>query len=155
PLAEEIHDLPPGQGINALVARHAARVITLEVAEPTALDDLDTPADYRRWTGADPATAPLDGTGAGNDDGTTIREGRGVHVTVRFSAPAGRRAGRGEVVRDPPEPVTVAALKRALAAACPGLAPLVPQLMIAIDSDYVGDEERLIPPGADVAAIPP
>ena len=48
-LAAEIRGLPGDVGINALVARHAARVLTLDVADPAALDDLDTPDDYRRW----------------------------------------------------------------------------------------------------------
>jgi hypothetical protein len=28
-------------------------------------------------------------------------------------------------------------------------------MMFAIDADYAGDDERPIPPGAEVAAIPP
>jgi molybdopterin converting factor small subunit len=78
-----------------------------------------------------------------------------VHVTVRLFALARQRAGRAELVVDVPEPATVGALKRALAANVPELAPLVPQLMIAIDAEYAGDEARRIPAGAEVAAIPP
>jgi molybdopterin converting factor subunit 1 len=78
-----------------------------------------------------------------------------VRVTVRLFAVARQRAGCAEVAIDIPEPATVASLKRALAAACPALAPLVPRLMIAIDSDYAADDERPIPPGSEVAAIPP
>ena len=48
-VAAEIHGLPADVGINALVRRHAARVVTLDVADPAVLDDLDTPEDYRRW----------------------------------------------------------------------------------------------------------
>jgi molybdopterin converting factor small subunit len=68
---------------------------------------------------------------------------------------ARQRAGRAEVALEVAEPVTVAALKDALAATYPELAPLVPQFMIAIDAEYADDEERLIRPGAEVAAIPP
>jgi molybdopterin converting factor small subunit len=32
---------------------------------------------------------------------------------------------------------------------------LLPQMLIAINADYAGDDESLIPPGAEVAAIPP
>ena len=78
-----------------------------------------------------------------------------MRVTVRLFALAKQRAGCPEIVLDVPEPATVAALKRAIAAASPALAPLVPQLMIAIDADYANDDQRLIPPGAEVAAIPP
>jgi molybdopterin converting factor small subunit len=77
-----------------------------------------------------------------------------VRVTVRLFALARQRAGRPEVVVDVAEPATVAALKEALAA-LPELAPLVPLMMIAIDADYAGDDRRPIPPGAEVAAIPP
>jgi molybdopterin converting factor small subunit len=78
-----------------------------------------------------------------------------VRVSVRLFALARQRAGRAEVVLDVPDPATVAALKSAMAAAYPELAPLIPQLMIAIDAEYAGDDASPIPPGAEVAAIPP
>jgi molybdenum cofactor cytidylyltransferase len=55
PLTREIFALPHDRGVNALVARYAQRVIELEVADARALADLDTPDDYRRWSGAGPA----------------------------------------------------------------------------------------------------
>jgi molybdenum cofactor cytidylyltransferase len=160
-LAAEIRRLPDGVGINSLVARHTARVITIDVADPAALDDVDTPADFRRWSGADrdrdcaPGVGILDGIGPEHDDEGSNRENQSMRVTVRLFAVARQRAGRAELVVDVPEPVTVAALKRALAETVPELAPLVPQLMIAIDADYAIDDARRIPPGAEVAAIPP
>jgi molybdopterin converting factor small subunit len=78
-----------------------------------------------------------------------------VRLTVRLFALARQRAGRAEVAVDVAEPATVAALKQALAAAYPDLAPLVPQWMIAIDAEYAHDDQQRIPPGAEVAAIPP
>ena len=158
-LAAEIRGLPGDVGINALVARHAARVLTLDVADPAALADLDTPDDYRRWTGR----GGMDATRSSHDDESSDPAGerqgppeeRRVRVTVRLFALARQRAGRAEVVLDVSAPATVAAVKRALAATFPELAPLVPQLMIAIDSEYASDDQRLIPPGAEVAAIPP
>jgi molybdopterin converting factor subunit 1 len=149
-LADEIRGLPADVGINYLVARHPPRVVCLEVDDPVALDDLDTPEDYRRWS-----AAALDEAGPGNDHEDGNREGPTVRVTVRLFALARQQTGRDAVALDVPEPATVAALKRALAAAFPELARLVPQLMIAINADYISDEERLIPPGAEVAAIPP
>lgn len=47
----ESHALPPGVGLNALVALHAADVLELPVAEAGALADLDTPEDYERLHG--------------------------------------------------------------------------------------------------------
>src|SRR5690242_8184309 len=82
-------------------------------------------------------------------------EDRRVQVSVRLFALARQRAGRAEVVLEIPEPVTVGALKVALAHSHPELAPLVAQLMIAIDAEYAGDDATPIPPGAEVAAIPP
>jgi molybdenum cofactor cytidylyltransferase len=164
-LAAEIRGLPGDVGINALVARHAARVVTLDVADPTALADLDTPDDYRRWTTPlrDPGREGMDAAQSSHDDESSVPAGtrpgqseeQRVRVTVRLFALARQRAGQTDVALDVPAPATVAAVKRALVATFPDLAPLVPQLMIAIDSDYAGDDQRLIPPGAEVAAIPP
>jgi molybdopterin converting factor small subunit len=83
------------------------------------------------------------------------REERRVRVNVRLFALARQRAGRAEVALDVADPVTVAAVKAALAAAYPELAPLVPQMLIAVNGEYAGDEWSPIPPGAEVAAIPP
>jgi molybdopterin converting factor small subunit len=96
----------------------------------------------------------VDSTGRNRHDEGNPEEDRRVRVTVRLFALARQRAGQPELVVDIAEPATVAALKEALAA-LPALAPLVPQLMIAIDADYAGDDQRPIPPGAEVAAIPP
>jgi molybdopterin converting factor small subunit len=75
-------------------------------------------------------------------------------VSVRLFAIARQRAGRAEIAVDLVEPATVADLRRALAVECPELAPLLPNLMIAVNAEYA-DEGHAIPPGADLAAIPP
>lgn len=75
-------------------------------------------------------------------------------VHVRLFALARQIAGRPEVTLELAEPATVGALKRALADAYPALAPLLPNLMIAVAAEYAGDATA-IPPGAEVAAIPP
>jgi molybdopterin converting factor subunit 1 len=77
-----------------------------------------------------------------------------VRVEVRLFAVARQRAGQPAVALEVPETVTVADLKRALAEACPTLAPLVPSLLIAVNSEYAAADTP-IPPGAEVAAIPP
>lgn len=77
-----------------------------------------------------------------------------MQVTVRLFALARQKLGRLEVVIDVPEPATVGSLKQALAAAYPDLAPLIPSLMIAVSAEYA-DDATPIPPGAEVAAIPP
>jgi molybdopterin converting factor subunit 1 len=148
PMADEIRGLPDDVGINYLVARNAAQVVLVELDDPGTFNDLDTPEDYRRWEALDDGRSENDHEGGGREKPT-------VRVTVRLFAMARQQAGRAAVALDVPEPATVAALKGALATAVPELARLVPQLMIAINADYVRDEERLIPPGAEVAAIPP
>jgi molybdenum cofactor cytidylyltransferase len=49
-LAALVRQLPPGVGINALVAAHADRTATMEWEDAGAVADLDTPEDYRRWS---------------------------------------------------------------------------------------------------------
>ena len=48
----------------------------------------------------------------------------------------------------------VSELRRALAAAYPGLSPLLARSRIAVDDRYVTDE-AVVPAAADVACIPP
>jgi molybdenum cofactor cytidylyltransferase len=49
-VAAEIRTLPAGLGVNALVARQAARIVEVVVADPNAVADLDTPEDLRQWS---------------------------------------------------------------------------------------------------------
>lgn len=50
-LAVEVRRLPVGFGVNALIAAHADRVVSLDLGDPNALADMDTPDDYARWSG--------------------------------------------------------------------------------------------------------
>jgi len=77
-----------------------------------------------------------------------------MKVHVRLFALAKQRAGRSEVVVELPEPATVADLKRSLVEALPDLAPLASSLLIAVDSEYAGDDQ-VVGPGSEVAVIPP
>jgi len=131
-LARTIADLPPDVGVNALVARHAAEVVEIEVADESVVTDLDTPEDLRRIEG----------------------QGGVQERSVRLFAIARERAGRGEVLVQLPARATVADLRSALAEQVPGLASIAPQVMIAVDSEYAGDDIEL-PPGASLAVIPP
>jgi molybdenum cofactor cytidylyltransferase len=49
PLALAIKTLPPDAGVNALVRACEELVVEIDVDDPAALGDLDTPDDYRRW----------------------------------------------------------------------------------------------------------
>lgn len=77
-----------------------------------------------------------------------------LRVTVRLFALARQRLGAPELSVDVPDPATVGALKRAIADRHPELAPLLPNLMFAVSAEYAEDTTP-IPPGAEVAAIPP
>jgi molybdopterin converting factor subunit 1 len=77
-----------------------------------------------------------------------------VRIAVRLFALARQRAGRAEVDVELAEGATVGDLKRVLAAEVPDLAPLLPSVLIAVQAEYARDDQP-IPPGADVAVIPP
>ena len=77
-----------------------------------------------------------------------------MQATVLLFALAKDRAGRASIAVELPEASTVADLKAALARSCPALAHLLPTIRIAINSEYA-PEDRSIPPGAELAAIPP
>lgn len=49
-LAREIGRLPPNVGVNTLLKAYADRVETFAVEDPGAVEDMDTPADYQRWS---------------------------------------------------------------------------------------------------------
>jgi molybdenum cofactor cytidylyltransferase len=49
-LASEIPRLPTGVGVNALLAARPDEIVVVEVDDPAILDDIDTPADYERWS---------------------------------------------------------------------------------------------------------
>ena len=77
-----------------------------------------------------------------------------MKVRVRLFAVAKQVAGRESVEIDLPEGATIAQLREQLGARVPRLAKIIDQMMFAIDVQYANDQTR-IPPGADVACIPP
>ena len=77
-----------------------------------------------------------------------------MRVDVQLFAVARQRSGRAALVVELAEGSTVADLKRAMAVACPELAPIVPSLLIAVDNEYATDDQP-VPRGSEVAAIPP
>jgi CTP:molybdopterin cytidylyltransferase MocA/molybdopterin converting factor small subunit len=130
-LARQIPTLPRDQGINALVAAHPDRVVTLDLPHLELADDLNTPEDLDRWQ----------------------KRVRSI-LTVRVFAVAKERTGRTEIEVELSLPSTVADLRVALAWQHPALAELAPRVMIAVNADYAADS-TLILPGANVALIPP
>jgi molybdopterin converting factor small subunit len=78
-----------------------------------------------------------------------------VAATILLFASAREKAGKTNLTVDLPDNPTVLDLKSAMVRACPALEPLVSTLRIAIDSEYAFDDLQPIPPGAELAAIPP
>lgn len=77
-----------------------------------------------------------------------------VQVTLRLFALAKQTVGQSELPLQLPESATVADLRQELALTCPALAPLLPSLMVAINSEYV-DDQTIIEAGQEIALIPP
>jgi molybdopterin synthase catalytic subunit len=77
-----------------------------------------------------------------------------MRIELQLFALLRQRAGAATLTLEVPEGATVEDLRRALAEARPDLAPLVPMLHVAIDSEYA-DDARPIPPGSEVAVFPP
>ena len=77
-----------------------------------------------------------------------------MKVALQLFAVARDLAGGSTIELDVSEPATVGRLRAALAEQVPALAGLLPQMMFAVGAEYANDGTP-IPPGADVACIPP
>jgi molybdopterin converting factor subunit 1 len=77
-----------------------------------------------------------------------------VKLRLRLFAVARQLAGTRCVEIDLPDGATLGQLRAALAAHVPALAPIVKNLMFAVDAEYRRDE-TVLSPQADVACIPP
>jgi molybdenum cofactor cytidylyltransferase len=135
-IAGEITSLPSGKGVNALLALHQALLVELEVPDSRIADDIDTPDDFRLWQ--DTSSAPESC----------------VRVPVRFFALAKDRAGCAAIDLELAKGSRVSDLRAEISRRLPGLAPLMKNVMIAVNEEYA-DNEAYIMPGARVAVIPP
>lgn len=77
-----------------------------------------------------------------------------MHVRLRLFAIAAQLAGADTVELQINDGASIADLRRALADSCPGLRPLIPQFLFAVDSQYATDA-TVIPATAEIACIPP
>ena len=77
-----------------------------------------------------------------------------VQLRVRLFALARQLAATDSVVLTVTSPATVRDLRRALAATCPAVAGLVPQMLFAVNSDYA-DDATVVTADSEVACIPP
>jgi molybdenum cofactor cytidylyltransferase len=140
-IAAEVASLPKGQGASALLSRHQSLVVEIPIGEPHAVDDIDTPEDFRLWQ---------------ERSAEELAHGMVSHVRlqVRFFALARERAGCPTLEVELTGSARVADLRAEIARRLPGLAPLMKNVMIAVDEEYANDDEQ-ISPGARVAVIPP
>jgi molybdenum cofactor cytidylyltransferase len=153
-LALELRSLPAGLGPNALVARLQHRLVEMPVQNPDLIADLDTPDDLRHWSDrrAEDDFRPEDPRFP--DDPTPAHPTGRVQVHVRLFALAKERAGRSEIDLELAASSTVAGLRAALGEHLPTLAPLLRNVLIAVNEEYAGDDAP-IPPHARIAVIPP
>lgn len=77
-----------------------------------------------------------------------------MNVRVQLFAIAKQLAGRDAVELTVPDGATLADVRRLLAEAVPALAPVLPHVLFAVNSQYA-EEAAVIPPSASVACIPP
>lgn len=77
-----------------------------------------------------------------------------MRVEVRLFAIARERAGASGLVVELSTGSSVADLRRAIAAAAPGLQAILPSCALAIDEE-LADDTTVISPGAVAAVIPP
>jgi molybdopterin synthase catalytic subunit/molybdopterin synthase sulfur carrier subunit len=75
-------------------------------------------------------------------------------IRVQLFALARQLAGCEVLQLELPPGATVRQLRDALADHSPALASLLPHMMFALNADYASDD-TVIPPGADIACIPP
>ena len=74
--------------------------------------------------------------------------------TVRLFARARDLAGADALTLDLPPGATAGDLRRALARACPALAPLLERSALAVDNEFARDEQPLAA-GGEIALLPP
>lgn len=77
-----------------------------------------------------------------------------MNIKVRLFAVARQLAGKELVTVNVPEGSTVERLREQLAAEYPELAPLLPHVLFAVGSEYVGDGHTLAE-SPEIACIPP
>jgi molybdenum cofactor cytidylyltransferase len=167
--AAQIHTLPAGVGVNALVAEHETSIIEFETPRPEIVADLDTPDDLQQWmqrenlrgrtaVGSKLQTpdSRLQTPDSRIHDGEYAepRAGSRFRVLVRLFALARDRAGTSEIELELDHGSTVRDLRSALADAQPALAPLLTTAMIAVDEEYAGDDMPVMS-GSRLAVIPP
>jgi molybdenum cofactor cytidylyltransferase len=153
-IALEVRSLPAGVGVNALLDRHEKHLATVTIENPDLIVDIDTPAELDEWNARRAARDWSVVDHRFSDNAGPPGPAKTVTVRVRLFALAKERAGRSEIELEVGSPATVGSLREAIREHSPALRPLVPNVLIAVNEEYAGDDE-LIPHGARIALIPP
>jgi molybdopterin converting factor subunit 1 len=77
-----------------------------------------------------------------------------VKISVRLFAVARQLAGRDLVELDVPRGTSIGQLRELLAREIPELAPVLPNVLFAVDSEYAANDDP-IAEGSQIACIPP
>ena len=77
-----------------------------------------------------------------------------MRVSVQLFARARDLAGTGRVELDVPAPARVAELKQSLGKEFPRVSPLLPNLLVAVGTDYA-DDRTALSPDVEIACFPP
>ncbi|MCH8829921.1 MAG: MoaD/ThiS family protein [Planctomycetes bacterium] len=66
-----------------------------------------------------------------------------MKLNVKLFAQARDAVGENSVLLDVPDDARVADLRESLGKTCPQIAPLIPNLLIAVDNEYADDSLRI------------
>jgi molybdenum cofactor cytidylyltransferase len=152
-VAASVSILPAGQGVSALMAGGTAQVIEVQLTDAMITEDIDTPDDYRHWQEQQSKNL-AHAKGDALDRRASDKPENRLQLRVMFFAVAKDKAGCSSVDLELPRGSRVGNLRAELARRLPALAPLLKNVMIAVNEEYAGDEAYLTA-GARVAVIPP
>ena len=77
-----------------------------------------------------------------------------MEMRVRLFALARQLAGRDTIVLDLPQTATVRDVRAGLIQECPALSRVMPQSLIAVDSEYASDDQ-VLGGATELGCIPP
>src|SRR5262249_16396317 len=123
------------------------------VNESRIAEDIDTPDDYRDWQEQQSKNVAQRKGDVVDREALDKPENR-LQLRVMFFAVAKDKAGCSSVDVELPAGSRVSDLRAELARRLPALAPVLKNVMIAVNEEYTEDE-AYIASGARVAVIPP
>ena len=134
------------------MAKLQALVVEVPVGDSRVADDIDSAEDFRRWEEQPESftRGGCDGRDRSLSSGPVAR----TRVQLKFFAMARERAGCSEMDLELVGSHRVSDLRAEIARRLPGLAPLMKNVLIAVNEEYADDEAQVMP-GARIAVIPP